>query len=440
MFLEAQDVVYQRVLEKFLNGTFTMGNIIKESNYSVSYVNLSEFSENSLSLQKRDYCIFNFTNSKVVAFIKNHINLFPRQFFKDLIVSNPNSLQFACNCFEIMPLEYIDEEMCSIAILNAINWSLDNWFFSVQKRKPEVLTHDLWKLGARFYSRIAMDTNLFFNITPDAYKDREYYFEMCNYNFYNNAKITNIKGKILQTVPEDIINSRFILQLLNYDIDNLAVFPEEILEKKLIYFNGYETITEKVWQYAIRYAGKSITYMSLNEERIKYFLKIYKKDSLEYNKYFKEDYKEFLKQQRDFSSVLKIRKNIKENFLDVRNSFFSEKDMKIAFLPKKYDGSIPHFLKEKFSASEYVKFLYQLLEIQILDESNMLFFKVYLPNSWNICRDGYWYFVKDENDQIIIHYLYYKKEYVEDAYIKSINIPIETLNFDDSSLNRKCTF
>ena len=42
------------------------------------------------------------------------------------------------NIFSIMPLEYIDEEMCLLAVLSD-TWKGGNWFREVYKRKSEVL-------------------------------------------------------------------------------------------------------------------------------------------------------------------------------------------------------------------------------------------------------------------------------------------------------------
>ena len=52
-------------------------------------------------------------------YIKNNIEKFDRNFFKDLIMTDGGSLIFDKNCFEIMPIEYIDEEMVSSHIYTA---------------------------------------------------------------------------------------------------------------------------------------------------------------------------------------------------------------------------------------------------------------------------------------------------------------------------------
>lgn len=92
-----------------------------------------------------------------MEYVKAHIGeKFDRDFFKDHIVSDYYSIEFDENCFEYMPIEYIDEEMVSVAMLKAVNaryierrGDFDDWFYSVAKRKPNVLTQDFWTLGAR---------------------------------------------------------------------------------------------------------------------------------------------------------------------------------------------------------------------------------------------------------------------------------------------------
>lgn len=83
----------------------------------------------------------------IITYVKAHIgDQFDREFFKDYIATNQWSLDFEQNCFEYMPLDYIDEEMISCAMIKAVGnryverrGDSDDWFYSVAKRKPEVL-------------------------------------------------------------------------------------------------------------------------------------------------------------------------------------------------------------------------------------------------------------------------------------------------------------
>ena len=92
----------------------------------------------------------------IVEYVKAHSEKFDKQFFKDHIETNDYALEFELNDFEYMPIEFIDEEMVTCAMLKVVS-SLDaedrrnhrDWFFSVYRRKPEVLTQELYILGAR---------------------------------------------------------------------------------------------------------------------------------------------------------------------------------------------------------------------------------------------------------------------------------------------------
>lgn len=155
-----------------------------------------------MTSRTREFYIANFSNEEVNNYIKSHIEDFDREFFKDLIATNEYATKFNTNCFEVMPLEYIDEEMCSLGIMNSLNWTDYNWLYSVCKRKKEVLTKDIWCLSARLYSRMNNDI---FEITPEEYKDEDYYIETCLCNFNYGMELEENKGKIMNKIPENII-------------------------------------------------------------------------------------------------------------------------------------------------------------------------------------------------------------------------------------------
>ena len=180
-----------------------------------------------------------------------------------------------------MPLEYIDEEMCSLAILNALDWSDYAWFYSTYERKPEALTADLWKLGARLYET---DENKILDITPEEYKDVEYYKERCCTNYNCGSEIASWKDKIMDSIPQEILTPEFLLDLLVDSLENIAMFNEKALETKISYSDtsSGEIVTETIWQFIVKLNGNLILVMNIimllkrNIKRIKRRKKILK--------------------------------------------------------------------------------------------------------------------------------------------------------------------
>lgn len=230
----------------------------------------------------------------VVSYVKEHLETeFDREFFKDHIATKKSSLSFENNCFEYMPLEYIDEEMVSCAMLKCIesrltfidrrNDSSNNWFFSVAKRKPDVLTQDLWILGARCFARKGNGRNKFLEITPEKYKNQEYYFAMCASN----------DTPVMEDIPKEILTTNFLVTLLNYDINNIKSFTNEALEETAPINGTDEKI--KFWQYAILSKGHLISNIPLNDERVNFFISHYAEGSPEYRLSFQDVYSMYLR-------------------------------------------------------------------------------------------------------------------------------------------------
>lgn len=230
----------------------------------------------------------------VVEYVKEHLETeFDREFFKDHIATTKSSLSFADNCFEYMPLEYIDEEMVSCAMLKCIESRLifiDRrndpscaWFFSVAKRKPEVLSQDLWILGARCFARKENGKNKFLDITPDKYKNEEYYFAMCDAN----------GTPVMEDVPEKILTTNFLVILLNYNINNIKSFTNEALERVAPMDGSDEKM--KFWEYAILSNGHLISDIPLNDERVNFFISHYPEGSPEYRISFQDVYSMYLR-------------------------------------------------------------------------------------------------------------------------------------------------
>ena len=94
----------------------------------------------------------------IVNYVKSHPEKFNKDFFKDHIETNSSALHYQFNDFEIMPLEYIDEEMVACALFKTMDGCLygrsnatNDWFYSICKRKKEVLTQEVYTLEARCF-------------------------------------------------------------------------------------------------------------------------------------------------------------------------------------------------------------------------------------------------------------------------------------------------
>lgn len=509
------DALYKRIMQKFEDGTFKEG---KKCEFSVYYYEgktiydvpveertpgvctgfmkygkcqLSDVPESS---RTRDFYIANFSNDEVTEYIKNHLEDFNREFFKDLIVTNGYATHFNNNCFEVMPLEYIDEEMCSLAIINSTNWNEDDWFYSAYKRKPEALSTDLWKLGARLYSRVSGGVNKFLNITPEEYKDEEYYKEMCNSQFD--------EGEIMDTIPQEIITPKFLIDLLQMNLSNIARFNEKALETKINPYVDYEILvdimtnnikdydwihllekkgfdiekdrdqmkgklcevvfdilsSENIWQFVVRVKGDLIRNIPLNDERVEFFLKHYDKDSSEYKWGFKDKYKSYKKSKTNKEAAEQTENRANESArlaaeftvnmalalamggdnptdaIDVTNKIVKNKRTNLSFLPIKYKGIVPEELRKIYDTEEYLEMAYKELGIEILGEHDRLFYSVNLPDGWTKVDKGNSCYVKDENDNLVIEYLDAGPFYDRSVYVKTIKVSPEFIEF--SSRNR----
>ena len=153
--MEIKDAVFRRILGKFQQDIYTMGKKTDFPRYYIEGKNIHDVPFNQRTPEicaalmhysrcklhdvpnksrTREFYIDTFTDKDVNDFIKMNIDLFDRDFFKDLIVTNNYSTHFDTNCFNVMPLEYIDDEMISLAILHTQDWSSDEWFMSVVER------------------------------------------------------------------------------------------------------------------------------------------------------------------------------------------------------------------------------------------------------------------------------------------------------------------
>lgn len=218
----------------------------------------------------------------IVEYIKEHPEKFDKQFFKDHIETNYYNLEFKLNDFEYMPLDYIDEELVACAMFKSIDMrysersDCDDWFYSVYRRKPEVLTQELYILGARCFSQKLHKENHFLNITPKEYQTAEFYLALC----LNKAIVT-------EDIPENILTNDFLIVLLNDSPENIRCFSESALERE-VEITGKGIF--KFWQIAIIKDGYQIANLPLNKERIEFFLSIYGKNSNEFDYGLKKNY------------------------------------------------------------------------------------------------------------------------------------------------------
>lgn len=303
---------YKRINAKFETGEFTPGTESKMPVYSydpryntkltpghyvdgISYVKI-HFKDVPEEFRTRDFFLkaLSSVHKDILEYVKEHIGTeFDRKFFMDYIATNQYALEFDENCFEYMPLEYIDEEMVSFAILQAVKrryierrGDFGEWFYSVAKRKPEILTEDFWVLGARLWAKRIGENNKFLSITPDEYKTQDYYFAMCLLN----------STPVMEDFPDEIVTAGFLSVLIYDNINNVACFSEKALETKFPLLIDGEEIT--YWQLAVRIDGYLIRDIPLNEERIEYFLRYYPKDSGQYRYGFENPYKRWLEQKQ----------------------------------------------------------------------------------------------------------------------------------------------
>lgn len=468
--------VYKRISKKFEDGIFTSGEKCDLPTYDIkddiwdipedertpevccSIIDYGNFSfeavpEESLT---REFFINGFSNDEVFAYIKANIDKFDREFFKDLIVTNKYATSFSNNCFEIMPVEYIDEEMCSLAILNSTGWSDDDWFYSVLDRKKEALTADIWKMGARFYSRMVRGTNEFLLITPDEYKDEEYYREMCCCNYNVGMELDTNKGRIMSSIPEDVITLEFVVSLLYISMNNIARFNENALETIVSYENADgEKIQEKLWQYVVKLDGNLIRYIPLNDERVEFFLSHYDKDSFEYDFAFKDNYKEYKKKLDEkegmFEQVEHVESienaatrvvldgmlYIKEGAdpsLAIDNETNRNSMLENCVLPIKYDGRVPKEFCKDYDKEEYLALACDMLGIKINGKYDYLFYNVTLPEGFTAEGEGYWYQVKDNDGKTVMKYFYDPKFYNREAYVSEINVALSKKDEESSKV------
>lgn len=233
----------------------------------------------------KEFLMNSFTNKGVINYISEHLDEFDKQFWLDIIETNKYCTHFENNVFEVMPKEFIDEEMCSLAMIKTMDWSASDWFMSAFRRNPKALSSDIWKLASRVYTCKA---KFFMENTPLEFRDEEFYLEFLSCSFNCGISLNNHKSESMNLIPKEMINVEFLLKLLIYDdskwrdkFSNLGAFNEEALELKVEY-NG-DSIP--IWKYILSIDPNAIEHIPLNQERVDFFLSKNDKDSFAYTCY-----------------------------------------------------------------------------------------------------------------------------------------------------------
>lgn len=350
----------------------------------------------------------------VVEYVKANPEKFDKQFFKDHIATNYFGLEFELNDFEYMPLEFIDEEMVACAIFRSVNMryvdrrgDCDSWFYSVYRRKPEILTQELYTIGARCFAAKRHGENKFLDITPEEYRTPEFYFALCLAN----------STPVMEDIPENVLTTSFLIGLLNDSTENIRCFSKEALEREA---EMKDRGNVKFWQVAVINNGYQIGNIPLNDERVEFFLSIYDKDSPEYEYGFKDHYKRYLREKSSTPD-----KNMEDNpaidfGTNVKNVLTNRQSM----LPIHYNRRVPIDYCKKYDKEEYLLEIYKKIGIQVLQKTNKYYYSVILPENISIVRDDDGYYVKDSNEKILIHYYDIGPIYDRTVTVDEINITL----------------
>lgn len=372
------------------------------------------------------------TYTDVVEYVKAHPAEFDKQFFKDHIATNYYGLEFELNDFEYMPLEFIDEEMVACAMFRSINMryvdrrgDCEDWFYSVHRRKPEVLTQELYTLGARCFAAKRGKENKFLDITPEEYRTTEYYFALCLAN----------DTPVMEDIPESVLTTNFLVDLLNDSPENIQCFSEEALEREA-QMVGRGIV--KFWQAAVIYDGNQIRNIPLNDERVEFFLSMYDKDSLEYEYGFKDHYKRYLRKKNSTSEpkndITKLAGMMTlagamlgmdvESAIDLGTDLMNASTDRQAMLPIHYDKRVPTEYSKKYDKEEYLLEIYKKIGIQVLQEVDRYYYSVILPENISIVRDERGYCVKNSNGEFLIHYYDRGPFYDRTVTVNQINLTL----------------
>lgn len=368
----------------------------------------------------------------IVEYVRSHPAEFDKQFFKDHIATTFYGLEFELNDFEYMPLKFIDEEMVACAMFESIDMryverrgDCEGWFYSVYKRKPEVLTQDLYILGARCFAKRVGDRNKFLEITPEKYRTPEFYFALCLAN----------STAVMEDIPENILTTNFLVDLLNDSTENICCFSETALEREAP-ISGKGNM--KFWQAAVTLNGYLIGDIPLNDERVAFFLSIYDKDSPEYRLGFKRHYKEYLRNKNsipttqdskvELAGMITLAKAMSgmeiDSAIDAGNEVMNNSANHNSILPIHYHHIVPEEYCKKYDSEEYLLEIYKKLGIQVLQELDCYYYSVIFPEDIFVTRDSYGYSVKDSNGKLLMHYCDCGPFYDRKVAVDKVNVSL----------------
>ena len=240
----------------------------------------------------------------------------------------------------------------------------------------------------------------------------------------------------MEDSPESVLTTNFLVALLNDNTENIRCFSEYALEKEAK-MEGRGTV--KFWQAAIINSGYQIRNISLNDERVDFFLSIYDKDSFEYEHGFKDHYKRYLRKKNstpepeNHASELAGMMTLAGAFLgmntdtaidmgtDIVNAVTDRKSI----LPIHYSYGVPKEYCKKYDREEYLIEIYKKIGIQILQETDNYYYSVILPENVSIIQDDYGYCLKTSNDEILLHYYDRGPFYDRTVAVDEINITLE---------------
>ena len=369
----------------------------------------------------------------IVEYVKTHPEKFDKQFFKDHIETDYYGLMFKLNDFEYMPLEFIDEEIVACAMFRSVSMryvdrrgDCEDWFYSVYRRKPEVLTQELYILGARCFAEKRNGENKFLDITPKEYRTPEFYFALC----------LNNDTPVMEDIPESVLTTNFLVSLLNDNAGNIQCFSESALEKKAK-MTGRGTV--KFWQAAVINDGYQIRNIPLNDERVEFFLSIYDKDSAEYEYGFKNHYKRYLRKKKstpnpknDASKLVAMMTLAEvssgmssDSAIDLGTDIMKVITDRQSMLPIHYASRVPTEYSKKYDKEAYLLEVYKKIGIQVLQEADDYYYSVILPENISIVQDDSGYCVKDSNGEVLIHYYSRGPFYDRTVTVDKINITLE---------------
>ncbi len=397
---------YEWLTTQFQEKGYTLGNT--EHEYYPSDKAIMSIPENERFEYLRQH--LSGCHEDYIQYVKERPDQFDKQFFKDLIAIEKYSLYFEKNIFEWMDESLIDEELIMCAMLRTIGNIFDErdicnlWFYSVQKRKPELLTYEMYVLGARCFASRIRGVDRFLDITPEEYRTEEYYYALC----------ANNSDRVMEDIPEEVLTDSFLVSLIRDNISNIRCFTEEALERPVF-------LVGRIWKYAMYLDGcLAGEYIPLNDERIEFFLSVYGKDSREYRFSFKRRYKDYLRWKSQATAPSNEEIAVASNLalasilagsatpteaIDEASEMVRNNSTRRMRLPIEYFGDVPPAYSERYDSEEYLVEIYKKLGIEILNEADCYYYNVVFPEDVSIVKEERgWYSLKKGNDMVASFY------------------------------------